>query len=423
MDTLIERLWQVYKDTTFSQNTIGRDLSLNREDEQAIIHQLHTLKDQPPQNGLKLKSIASGIFKVIRSAQNEGYSPKSIQNETVTGEIQKPFSSESPFIERFSFFASGNNSAVAISTGNIHQLQDKLSTSPAWKMKIEEVRRLTGDTQSKAKDALPAFTPSIEITRADNKRSGIRDGEFRHTSLIQADFDDHPDPNVLIEQLKTDLHCRLIFRSVRAKAKALVRVAPVRTLTDHTAAFEAVRAYCLSKGYGEIDTRPKNIASICYISHDPDTCLKDAQPLAWVPLPSTNTRPRPADNYDGEPTEITDWLSKHNIAILGQRTAPCQNRGFTTMYLVACPWEQEHTQSFGEKDTAVFVDPESGQWSFNCFHAHCDGRGWEDFRAKVAPREQYEKPTTTHRYLPSNRTGYLQSKKGYLESKKGRYLS
>ena len=419
-NALLNLLWDTYKDTTFSQNALPRDLSLSREDEQAIIHQLHTLKDQPPQNGLKIKSVASGIFKVIHSAQNEGNSPKGLpltdQNEAVTGEMLEPISPESPLIERFSFFASGNNSAVAISTGNIHQLQDKLSTSPAWKMKIEEVRQLTGDAQSKAKDALPAFTPSIEITHADNKRSGIRDGEFRHTSLIQADFDDHPDPNVLIEQLKADPHCRLIFRSVRAKAKALVRVAPVRTLTDHAAAFEAIRAYCRSKGYGEIDTRPKNIASICYISHDPAACLKDAEPLPWVPLPSTNARQHPTNNYDGEPTEITDWLSKHNIAILGQRTAPCQNRGFTTMYLVACPWEQEHTQSFGEKDTAVFVDPTDEKWSFNCFHAHCKGRGWKDFRAKVAPQDRYEKPTVTHRYLPSKRTGYL-------GSKKGRYLS
>ena len=86
------------------------------------------------------------------------------------------------------------------------------------------------------------------------------------------------------------------------------------------------------------------------------------------------------------------------------------------MYLVTCPWENEHTESFGAKDTAVFVDPQSEQWAFHCFHEHCARRGWEDFRAKVTPRNTREKPTTTTRYLSSNRTGYL-------GSKKGRYLS
>ena len=96
-DVLLALLWDRYKDTTFSQNAIGRDLSLNREDEQATIHQLHTLKDQPPQNGLKIKSVASGIFKVIRSAQNEGNSPKGLtdQNEAVTGEMGEDFPEQS----------------------------------------------------------------------------------------------------------------------------------------------------------------------------------------------------------------------------------------------------------------------------------------------------------------------------------------
>ena len=129
--------------------------------------------------------------------------------------------------------------------------------------------------------------------------------------------------------------------------------------------------------------------------------------------PTAKNNPK---TYDGDLVELTEWLGKHDIPILGQRTGPCQNRGFTTMYLVTCPWENEHTESFGAKDTAVFVDPQSEQWAFHCFHEHCDHRGWEDFRAKVAPRDTREKPTTTARYLSSNRTGYL-------GSKKGRYLS
>ena len=85
--------------------------------------------------------------------------------------------------------------------------------------------------------------------------------------------------------------------------------------------------------------------------------------------------------------DLVTWLADRGIPILGTRhNAPCAN-GTATMYLVTCPWESDHTEAFGTKDTAVFEDPSNGHWCFNCFHAHCNGRGWEDFRAKVAPRD------------------------------------
>ena len=85
--------------------------------------------------------------------------------------------------------------------------------------------------------------------------------------------------------------------------------------------------------------------------------------------------------------DLVTWLADRGISILGTRhNAPCAS-GTTTMYLVTCPWESDHTEAFGAKDTAVFEDPSNGHWCFNCFHAHCNGRGWEDFRAKVAPRD------------------------------------
>ena len=61
--------------------------------------------------------------------------------------------------------------------------------------------------------------------------------------------------------------------------------------------------------------------------------------------------------------ELTDWLANHNIRILGTRD---YNPDGTTrlMYLVSCPWESEHTESFGAKDTAVWVDPETGNMGF-----------------------------------------------------------
>ena len=85
--------------------------------------------------------------------------------------------------------------------------------------------------------------------------------------------------------------------------------------------------------------------------------------------------------YTGEPVNLVNWLDEHNVSIIDTR----KYEG-NTMYLVSCPWENEHTEDFGARDTAVFVDQDNDKWCFNCFHDHCKHRGWEDYRAKVAPK-------------------------------------
>ena len=306
-------------------------------------------------------------------------------------------------LERFSFFAAGNNSRNPIQNGTIDQFTAKLIDDQGWRLKIENVRGLSGQAQDQAKDELPAITPSVCIISGERNAGNT---DLNYTSLIQADFDHHPDPQALVSQLKGDPHTRLSFQSVRGKAKAFFKVATVTSPSDHTAAFEAVRQYCKMRGYGEIDNKPKNIISLCYISYDPNALLKDAQPLRWEPLPEPKIVAAPADEYSGTEQKLTDWLAKHNIPILGTRVYNL-NGNTRLMYLIKCPWESNHTTDFGDKDTAVWVDPDTGKWAFNCFHDHCSGGSWEDFRQKVAPkpRELRRKYSSTRRRL--NRTRQL----------------
>ena len=306
-------------------------------------------------------------------------------------------------VETFSFFAAGNNSRNPTQSGTIEQFTDKLIGDDGWKLKIEEVRRLSGQAQDKAKDALPAITPSACIISGERNAGNTT---LRYTSLIQADFDHHPDPQQLISQLKEDPHTRLSFQSVRGKAKAFFKVATVNSRLDHTAAFETVKMYCKMRGYGLIDDKPKNIVSLCYISHDPNALLKDTQPLQWEPLPEPQIVASPTDEFHGTAQKLTDWLADHKIPILGTRVYNPDGNA-RLMYLIPCPWESDHTTDFGDKDTAVWVDPGTGKWSFNCFHDHCSQGGWEEFRQKVAPknREEHRRNSSTRRRL--NRTRQL----------------
>jgi hypothetical protein len=48
--------------------------------------------------------------------------------------------------------------------------------------------------------------------------------------------------------------------------------------------------------------------------------------------------------------------------------------------LVACPWGDTHTT--GRGGAAVMIRA-SGAYAFTCHHAHCGGRGWREFRARM----------------------------------------
>ena len=352
-------------------------------------------------NGIRIKKVASTLYKLIQSTQDACDPPKGLPltdpKESLTGANTAVFDDQPPEneqLERFSFFARGDQSSESKHTGDITLLHRKLTTDTKWKRKIENIRSLTGKAQARAKEGLPAFTPSVLLT------SGTRTGGFVHTNLIQADFDESEDFTALFDALCADPHARLIFRSPRGKVKALIKVTAVQTESEHAAAFEAVRVHCQAQGYGEIDSKPKNINCLCFISHDPGATLKDATPLEWTLPEQAPTRPTPVDSsYDGEAVDLPAWLKLHSVTIHGTR-----NHDGNLMYLVDCPWENQHTQDFGHKDTAVFVAAADEKWCFNCFHDHCEHRGWEDYRQAVAPKETYT-PRTSEQRRMSRRYG------------------
>lgn len=384
---ILNRLWEAHRETPFASFVLQRKLNLRHDALLRVLNLLGDMADsEETQNGYRIKRVASTVYKMTQAPQGKSDTAKGKllpdENETLTGESESEMPSadgkngKNEPLELFSFFARGDQSKESKHTGNIEQLHRKLTTDPGWKHKIENLQSLTGEEQAKAKARLPAFTPSVCLS------SGERTGEFVHTNLVQADFDEAPDFSQLFQDLCKDPHTRLVFRSPRGKVKALIKVATVATGDDHAAAFEAVRRYCQDQGYGEIDGKPKNINCLCFISYDPKAVLKSALPLSWEPMPQQNTaQSLPTSDYDGEPAELTVWLRAHRVIIRDTR-----NHEGNLVYFVDCPWENEHTQDFGHKDTAVFVDPIDGKWCFNCFHAHCNHRGWKEFRAKVAPR-------------------------------------
>jgi hypothetical protein len=95
---------------------------------------------------------------------------------------------------------------------------------------------------------------------------------------------------------------------------------------------------------------------------------------------------RPA--YTGPILAPPDDLAGVLLAKLASWNIPGQRiKRWAGGYLVeldTCPWANEHTTGSG--GAAVIIHP-SGAYDFTCLHAHCAGRTWRDFRARMeSPR-------------------------------------
>ena len=245
-EAILSALWDAKREIPFSEISVTKIKDLDRDNQQRAQQLLRDFADKPtcPIKRFRITRVGSGIYKFIGSEplpadpKTPKDKPLPSENEGRTGEF-----------ERFSFFKRGDYSQKVDSTGNIQQLHGKLASNPEWKAKIEEIRNLSHDPEAEgiAKARLPAFTGSIRLH--DGKaRNTVQDGDFTHTHIIQADFDDSPDFDGLFEQLKADPHTRLVFHSPRGKVKALIKVKSVNTVEEHRSAFQAVADYCRGAG-------------------------------------------------------------------------------------------------------------------------------------------------------------------------------
>ena len=303
MSDLLELLWETYKDRLFSQNAIARDLSLDHAKQQTVIHQLNELKNQPAKNGLKIKSIGSGFFKIICAEPSEADPIKDLplpsKKEGLTADSL--LASPSGLNHRvsadnviFSIFNKGLASGTADGSISLSRFLDRVRTDTSWQSQKERINAITDETKRKtAKNSLPAITVSCLITRENQKRAALIDGKFQHTGYIQADFDcPQEEADTLLEKLSQDPHVRIGFKSISNRSKAFFLVKMPQTIHEHDSAWNQLNDYCITQGYGELDPVPKNVNALCYISYDPDVWMKDAIPLPWELLPEPKPVPK-----------------------------------------------------------------------------------------------------------------------------------
>lgn len=147
--------------------------------------------------------------------------------------------------------------------------------------------------------------------------------------------------------------------------------------------------------------RPWRMSKIEYIPSQIEL-NEDALFKAFVEKYSPKRETRQVhDNYGGYGRfDLERWLGDHGIEY---RYAGVEG-GMTKYQLRHCGWEDAHSESHEWTDAAIFVMPD-GKIIYKCFHDHCQGRTWPEFRKLHEP--DYD-PNKKDRYWSNNPTVIIQ---------------
>lgn len=107
--------------------------------------------------------------------------------------------------------------------------------------------------------------------------------------------------------------------------------------------------------------------------------------------PKRETKQSQWNRYNGYGHfDLERWFADHGVEY---RNAGMEG-GMQKYQLRHCGWEESHSESHEWTDAAIFVMPD-GKIIYKCFHDHCQGRTWPEFRKLYEPD-----------YDPNNRDKY-----------------
>ena len=209
-------------------------------------------------------------------------------------------------------------------------------TSLRWFGKVNQIRELTvaqdEDGAKRVKCTLPAALPSGLFRERKNE------GLIQHNAIVHVDLDklgEQTEP--WRDVIAADPHVLELFKSPSGTGlKVFFRCDPARS---HEDSFRAAEQYVLEHWGLTADPACKNVARLCFVSHDPDALLNlDAKILPYPPPPVEVRAPieprgsfplgyiSPGDDFDarGDPLALLvqhGWTrhGEHNFTRPGKK--------------------------------------------------------------------------------------------------------
>ena len=252
------------------------------------------------------------------------------------------------------------------------------------------------DAYNKIKSSLPCLCVSGTFQGTRNEINLIS-----HTGFICIDIDSKDNPHITDwEALKHRLseydciaYCALslsgdgLFCIIPIDKPLTVVIPPPgaegrseaikRVKEKHVAQFRALKKTFQILGL-KIDESCKDLTRLRVLSYDPRPYI-NTDAVFYPHMMEEEKKPKkhmPKPTYkpSGKGESLPEWLTRHGVDFVphGER------------YMIDCPWEALHSSNTGFRQTCVWEDPD-GQWCFHCFHSHCSGKGWKDYRKAVSP--------------------------------------
>ena len=230
--------------------------------------------------------------------------------------------------------------------------------SAKWSKEIAALRSATdADERDRLKKLLPAILWTGKFTTRKNE------GIEKFSGYLCADIDKVPDLiGELHDTARHDPHVVAAFVSPTGTGMKIVFRVPVASDTkQHQQNFNAVRAHVTKKYNAKVDEAAKDVARLCFVSHDPAAFYNTAAaPLEVNGHGVAPKLPKVLPAASGAPSTRTQIAER----ILGAIHWTDEG-GFCK-----CPGEHLHTTANGAKDCKVMLDSVP---TIKCFHDSCAG--------------------------------------------------
>ena len=260
-----------------------------------------------------------------------------------------------------------------------------------WFPQVEALRATYTSVLNEGRDAKKAAAdlkrslPGVLWSGRFSRRAG--DALLAHSGLLCADLDDlGPRLPEVRAALSVSPHLWALFTSPTGTGlKAVFRVEA--NAAQHAASFLAVQQHVNALAGVEIDAACRDVARLCFVSHDPDAYLNvNARPLVAPPV--TPKTPAPS-----VPINLT---TRQRIAadLLGAVHWTSETAGFVT-----CPGLHLHTNTNGPRDCELHLD---GAPTIHCFHNSCREAVEQANRELRSRIGKAEFPTTMKNHIPTS---------------------
>jgi hypothetical protein len=230
--------------------------------------------------------------------------------------------------------------------------------SGKWSKEIAALRSATGDERDRLKKTLPAFLWAGKFTTRKN------DGIEKFSGYLCADVDKVAERiGELHDIARNDPQVAAAFVSPSGTGiKIVFRVPVAADAKEHQRNFAAVRSHVALIYAAKVDEAAKDVARLCFVSHDPAAFYNaDAVPLDVPSEPETvasvQTLAAPSVIQPSTRAQVAEKL----LGVI-QWT---DEGGFCK-----CPGEHLHTSANGAKDCMVMLDSVP---TIKCFHDSCAG--------------------------------------------------